>query len=308
MLAVMPEPPRLLPWVVMSELNSKILAETAALAAELRQKFIGDPAGELRAWLKIAERREALVYRVYGKKQRKKRLPKPESGGERAAWDTLTAIWRQEAKHTESIRANLVSGLMSSGSLAPALKKLIGQFEGQLLCSLTPSRPDLGQALAQLIVKAGTALAPKAVPKFAGELDSMDLREFFGLAETLEQTARQAYKYMYGLLSSFRTKLEKPSVDLHEFQRELYLTYLEEDFHQRAFSRMTTWMDTKGQFQHGLIEGECVQQIIDLLPLPSEPIRGAEPRGNAIYVLTDGGMGELAKRHGIELIVVQKKE
>lgn len=291
----------------MSGVTSKILAETAALAAEYGQKFIGDPEGELRAWLEIAACREALVYRVYGEKQRKRRLPDQESEGERAARDTLKAIWRQEAKHKESIRASLVSGLMSRGSLKPAFKQFISQLEGQLLCSLTPAHPDLGQALARLIVRAGTVVVPKAVPGFAQELGSMELREFFELAETLELTARQAYKHMHELLSSVRAKRKKPSVELHELQRELHLTYLEEDFHQRAFSRMTTWMDAKGRFRRGLIEEECVQQICDLLPPPSEPIRGAEPRRKAIYVLTDGGMGELAKRHGIKLVVVREE-
>src|SRR5690242_15836868 len=135
----------------MNELNHKIITKTKALAAEYSQKFSGDPDGELRAWLAIAARREALVYQVYGEAQRKVRLPDPQRGAERAAWDTLTEIWQQEAIHTELTRARLSSGLVSlgGGPLAPAVLQTIGALEGQMLCNLTPARPTLGQALAR---------------------------------------------------------------------------------------------------------------------------------------------------------------
>ncbi|MCY1077820.1 hypothetical protein [Archangium lansingense] len=293
----------------MNDLNSRIIAETNALAEEYSQKFKGDPEGELRAWLEIAARREALVYEVYGEAQRKVRLPDPESGAERAAWDALTEIWQEEAVHTEWTRARLTSGLVSlgGGPLAPAMLQAIGTIEGRLLCSLTPARPTLGQALAQLFVTAGVVLAPGTVPEFARELGSMNVREFFELAATLELTARQAYRRMSILLSSLRAKREEPSVQLQGLQRELHRAYLDEDFHQRAFLRMTGWMNAAGRFKRGLSERECVQQICDLLPLAPEPIRGTEPRGNSTYVVTDGGIGALAKRHGIELVVVPEE-
>lgn len=293
----------------MNGLNYKIIAETNALAAEYSQKFSGDPEGELRAWLAIAARREALVYEVYGEAQRKVRLPDPQSGAERAAWDTLTEIWQQEAIHTELTRARLSSGLVSlgGGPLAPAVLQTIGAIEGRMLCSLTPARPTLGQALARLCVMAGAVLAPGAVPEFTRELGSMKAREFFELAATLELTARQAYRRMHDLLSSLQAKREEPSVQLQGLQRELHLAYLDEDFHERAFLRMTSWMDAAGRFKRGLGERECVQQICDLLPQAPEPIRGTEPRGNSTYVVTDGGIGALAKRHGIELVVVPEE-
>jgi len=43
------------------------------------------------------------------------------------------------------------------------------------------------------------------------------------------------------------------------------------------------------------------------LPQAPEPIRGTEPRRNALYVVTDGGLGALAKRYGIELVVVPEE-
>jgi hypothetical protein len=293
----------------MNELNQKIIAETNALAAEYGQKFSGDPEGELRAWLEIAARREALVYQVYGEAQRKERLPDPESGAERAAWDALTEIWQQEAIHTELTRARLASGLVSlgGGPLTPAVVQAIGALEGRLLCSLTPARPSLGQALARLFVMAGAVLAPGAVPEFTRELGAMNAREFFELAATLELTARQAYRRMRDLVSLFQAKREEPSVQLQGLQRELHRAYLDEDFHERAFLRMTRWMDASGRFKRGLSERECVQQICDLLPQAPEPIRGTEPRGSSTYVVTDGGVGALARRHGIELVVVPEE-
>jgi hypothetical protein len=293
----------------MNDLNSRIIAEMNALAEEYSQKFRGDPGGELRAWLEIAARREALVYEVYGEAQRKVRLPNPESGAERAAWDTLAEIWQQEAIHTELTRARLTSGLVSlgGGPLAPAMLQAIGTLEGRLLCSLTPARPTLGQAFARLFVTAGAVLTPGAVPEFARELGSMNAREFFELAATLELTARQSYRRMSNVLSSLQTKRGDPSVQLKGLQRELHRAYIDEDFHQRAFLRMTGWMNAAGRFKRGLIERECFLQICALLPQAPKPIRGTEPREDSTYVVTDGGIGALARRHGIDLVVVPEE-
>ncbi len=293
----------------MNELNHKIIVETNALAAEYKQKFIGDPEGELRAWLETAARRESLVYHVYGEAQRNERLPNPESGAEHAAWDTLTEIWQQEAIHTELTRARLASGLMSGGGgpLPTAMLQFIGSLEGRLLCSLTSARPTLGQVLARLFVMAGAEIVPGAVPGFTRELGTMDARAFFALAATLELTAKQAYRRMGDLLKLLLAKREEPSVQLQGLLRDLHRAYVDEDFHQRAFLWMTRWMDGAGRFKRGLSEQECVQQICALLPQPAEPIRGTEPRGNSTYVVTDGGIGALARRHGIELVVVPEE-
>ncbi|NRD43297.1 hypothetical protein [Corallococcus exiguus] len=290
----------------MNELNYRIVVETNALAAKYKEKFKGDPEGELRAWLMIAARREALVYQVYGEAQRKARLPDLETGAEEAAWDALTEIWQEEAVHTEFTRARLTSGLMSlSGSLlTPEVIQAIGEMEGRMLCALTPARPGLGQALARLITWAGAVLAPGAVPEFARELGVMNAREFFELAATLELTAKQAYRRMHELVRSLLARREAPSVQLQGLQRELFRAYQEEDFHEKAFSWMMKWMDSAGRFKSALSKRECLQQICDLMPQSPEPLRGTEPREGVLYVVTDGGLGALARRYGIELVVM----
>ncbi|RKH97815.1 hypothetical protein D7Y15_40395 [Corallococcus sp. AB030] len=196
---------------------------------------------------------------------------------------------------------------IGGSSLSPAWIQLMGDIEGRMLSSLTSSRPGLGQALAQLFLMAGAAIAPGAVPGFAGELGRMDARAFFALAETLESTAKQAYWRMGKLLQTVLANRDQPSVQLRGLQRELQLTFEDEDFHERAFRWMTTWMDAAGRFKPGLSAEECVHQIIDLLPQPPEPIRGTEPREGALYVVTDGGVGALAKRYGIELVVIPEE-
>jgi hypothetical protein len=135
----------------------------------------------------------------------------------------------------------------------------------------------------------------------------MDARAFFMLAATLELTAKDAYRRMGDLLELFLAKREEPSVQLQGLLRELRLACIDEDFHHRAFLRMTTWIDAAGRFKRGLDRKECVQEISDLLPRAPEPIRGTEPRGNVTYVVTDGGIGALAKRYGIELVVVPEE-
>jgi hypothetical protein len=293
----------------MNELNSKIIAATNELAAKYHQQFSGDPEGELRAWLEIAARREALVYQVYGEAQLKARLPDPKSGAEQAAWDTLTEIWQEEAIHKEMTRARLASGRMSvgGGPLSPTFIQLMGTLEGQLLCSLTPARRTLGQAFARFFVMAGAVVVPEKVPEFTRDLGTMNAREFFELAATLELTARDAYRRMRALLKSLQAKREEPSVQLQGLQRELKRAYRDETFHERAFRWMTGWMDASGRFKRGLSKEECVREICALLPRAPKPIRGTEPRGNEMYVVTDGGIGALARRHGIELVVVPEE-
>jgi len=293
----------------MTGLHYKITTEMNALAKEYQKKFVGDSGGELRAWLEIAARREALVYYVYGDAQRRVRLPNLDSGAERAAWDALTEIWHQEAIHTELVRTRLASGLMSLGvgPLEPTFLQALGMMEGRLLCSLTPARPTLGQALARLFVMAGALIVPSVVPGFTLELGPMSAFEFFKLAATLELTAKQSYRRMGGLLRAVQARQEIPSVQLKGLQGALDRAYLEEDFHHRAFSKMTTWMDRAGRFNRRLSERECVEQIIALLPPAPEQLRGTDPRGSSTWVVTDGGIGALAKRHGIELRVLPEE-
>ncbi|RKH52687.1 hypothetical protein D7Y23_06215 [Corallococcus sp. AB050B] len=293
----------------MTGLSSKIIAETNALAAEYGRMFSGNPEGELRAWLEVAARREALVYHVYSEARCSERLSAAENGAEAAAWDTLTEIWQQEAKHKELTRARLTSGLMSvgGGPLSPTWIQMMGNLEGRMLSNLTSARPSLGKTLAQLFLMAGTMIAPGVVPGFAGELSSMDARAFFALAATLESTAKQAYWRMGQLLKNILVNRENASVQLRGLQRELELTFQDEDFHERAFVWMLNWMDATGRFKRGLEKEECVHQIIEMLPRMPEPIRGVEPRQDALYVVTDGGVGALAKRYGIELVVVPRE-
>lgn len=287
----------------MAALRQVIVDETKALAAAYRLLFAGDTRAELQAWLEIAVRREALVREVYGAVQRERRLPSPRFSAERVAWDALTEIWQEENVHTELVRARLVDGFMRQqhAEVRTKVAEVLGAAEGKVLSALTEEHPSLRQLVAGLAVALGGGL----VPAPARALEPLGPREFFGLAQALELTARLSYQRMEELAAELVVQLQ-PSVQLAGLRRELRRTRLDEEFHERAFGLMATWTDESGHFVAELDEMACVQALCNLLPHALPTTVSKVIRGRATYVATDGSLGKFFKRHGIDLVLVEQ--
>jgi hypothetical protein len=283
-----------------SEINEKIIEETDQLAQQYSESYADDPLGELRAWLEIAARREAMVREVYGRTQRDERLPGTDAGAGRAAWDVITEIWQQEATHTTLIQSRLADGFVElrSRALGSAVLALMGQVEGRVLCALTGARPSLAQRVARALTAVGAVLTPERVPDFARELTSLNTRDFFLLAQALELTARQSYERMGELLGQIiDQRAHAPSIQLPGLRRALANVRREEEFHEAAFEAMSGWLDADGNFDPAREEAACILEVADLAPR-------ATFDGRSNVVLTDGGLGALFARHGITLVVM----
>jgi hypothetical protein len=280
-------------------LNADILSETRKLADEYAVKFKGDPDGELRAWLHIAARREAMVSNVYAEADRIQRLPEPRAPAGDVAWEALTLIWQQEAVHTKFIEVRLSDGLLRDRPLSADVMIWLGAMEGTFLTALT-GRAGLRQILSKLAIQLGALFAPGTVPEFAHGLAEMDLREFFLLCAALEATARQCYARMEALAATLaeRRARDVPSPQLHNLAHELRLKTLDEAFHEAAFQEMAGWV-VDGHINPALAAPACAQRLFKLLP-PAETIRRDL---HVTQVRTDGGLRKLFLKHGLSFAI-----
>lgn len=280
-------------------LNAEILSETRKLAETYAAKFRGDPEGELRAWLHIAARREAMVSDVYSEAERSYRLPEPHVPAGGVAWEAVTLIWQHEAVHTTFIEVRLKDGVLKERALSAELMNWLGTMEGRFLTALT-GRSGLRRILSKLAVHIAALFAPEKVPEFTLALAEMDPREFFLLCSALETTARQSYARMEelaGMLAAQLARDVRRSPQLENLTRELHLKILDEAFHEAAFQEMAGWV-VDGHLDPKLTAHTCAQRLANLLPC------GERPRDlDHIYVVTDGGLMKLFKQQGLRVVV-----
>ena len=280
------------------DVNREILTETAKLAAAYQDRFAGDAEGELRAWLQIAARREALVSDVYDAANREYRLPEPRCPAANVAWEALTLIWQQEAVHTRFVEVRLKQGLLEQSDLSADMLLWLGTMEGKFLVALT-SRPGLKNALARIATRLGALFTPDKVPAFSLQLGEMDPREFFLLCAVLETTARQAYARMETLAQDLADKRPVRSMQLENLAGELRLKLLDETFHEEAFQEMAGWV-VEGKLDARLEEHSCAERLARLLPRSSR--EGDDPASP--HVLTHGGLQSLFASRGINVQLV----
>ena len=280
-------------------LNAEILTETAVLAEAYARRFRGAPEAELRAWLHVAARREAMVSDVYGEAERSYRLPEPRTPAGDVAWEAITLIWQHEKVHTTFIETRLKDGMFRGRSLTADLLIWLGAMEGRLLAGLT-GRAGLRRVLSALALRVGATLMSDAVPGFTRELAELSPREFFLLCGALETTARQSYARMAELAALLAASADRdglPSLQLENLVRELHLTALDEAFHEQAFREMAGWV-VDGGLDPQLTGRDCALRLAELLP------RGERAtRDGRFEVITDGGLGKLFKHHGLSIAI-----
>jgi hypothetical protein len=281
-------------------LRAEIVAETRMLATAYAEKFEGDPEGELRAWLHVAARREAMVSDVYGAAERGYRLPEPRVAATEVAWEAMTLIWQHEEVHTRFIEVRLKDGVLKARALSAELMIWLGTMEGKFLAGLT-ARPGLRSVLSRLAIRLGALFTPDRVPDFTRELAELDAREFFLLCSALETTARQSYARMETLATLLAARLAddaRRSLQLENLARELRLKTLDETFHEAAFQEMADWV-VDGRLDPQLSARGCAQRLAELLPRGSRAVR--DPRW--LRVVIDGGLAKLFKKQGLSVVI-----
>ena len=171
-----------------------ILAECAALLAQLQQQFIGDPASEYQRLASLALEREQLVSYAYRDDILGRRLD-----GLIAPVDVVevmrhafTQVWRDEEAHTVLIRGTMLG---AAGDAASVARTTIEQTAGWLAGwssalkhhvprSAAPFRSVLVDGLAQ-----GARLVGKLSPDLRAELRHKSFREFCTYNIDAEETA-----------------------------------------------------------------------------------------------------------------------
>jgi hypothetical protein len=274
-----------------------IVRYTEEVARELARTLAGDPGEELRTWLRLAHRREAMVTELYRISNVDERLRASDGAGPAAVMRAaMASIWAHEESHTRFL--SIIRGL--SGS--PGLEELQGRIEGKITAGAVS-----GGLLARALIAVGGSLGK--VPDFAADLRRMGLRQLVSFHGELEATARAGYERILALhrrvAGDATTVRDLGATFVYDIARIL----AEERFHEDAFGAMARWIDDDGEGFAPLAEADCARLLFDLaernlsvgvvrrLLDPAAPVdKGLEPGAPWI---SDGGIGELLRAHGL---------
>ncbi|WP_394842182.1 hypothetical protein LZC95_34525 [Pendulispora brunnea] len=286
-----------------------VVAHTERVAEELKHRFKGHPRQELDAWLRVAHQREAMVTRIYGLPEIRRRVPDAAEGGvPGVAAKVVKGIWAQEEGHTRLLGAVR----LADGDRNPALEEIQGKLEGEVTlagCS--------GSVFARLAIAIGAFF--EQVPAFAKEIDAMTLLEFYGFCAELEDTASHGYKRMIALSDAI---VREDSDDNPVFQLPYELTriLLEERYHAAVLRCLAQWVEKDGNTFRGLQPKDCVLELRTLAnkhlhtfkarlthaQACGEPSQISAPPKTEEWI-SDGGMGDLFAEYGLSAPVVESK-
>jgi hypothetical protein len=277
-----------------------MLAFTEQAAKELAIECAGRPDREIRAWLSIAQQREAMVTKLYGMAAIARRLGEPEPGSPAdLVRKAIGNLWVHEESHTRYISA-LKQDAALSGSL---LETVRGRMEGLIIDSSTR-----GSLLGRMGIALGIAVG--MAPDFLREIDEMSLRDFCAFCAELEQTARLGYERIVELIAIIRAsdEIDPYALSLHA---DITRILAEERYHTEVFATIAGWIDSDGNTLRPLVTKDCVHQLYDLCDrlLDAGPARkrgdgdGAAGADDAGAWVSDGGMGPLFLEYGLEVRV-----
>ncbi len=289
-------------------MNGAITLYTERVAAELSTRCAGATLRELRAWVRIAQVREAMVTRVYGLDAIDLRLSSqgcPDVAD--VARKAIRNIWVHEETHTRYLRA-----LQQASELEDiVLSEIFGRLQGGVT-----EAAARGGLLARLAIAAGVLL--RQVPEFAQELSAMNVREFCLFCTELELTAGAGYDRILALAAQLeREGAEAPFA--YTLQLDLSKIRADEAFHAEVFRSIERWLLPDGDGFRALDARDCVREIHGLvdrfLGRPRDkrtrggPSNLALPPGDTpafdatgeLYWLSDGGMGPLFQEFGLPI-------
>jgi hypothetical protein len=286
------------------EIGAEIIAETDALREKNKIEYASDPEAELLVWLQIAVQREAMVCQLYSRASRDRRIEDVETGVPFVAKDALTLIWQQEKSHAGILAARLIDGVFAgrTGALGAACRKLKGRLDGAMLDVLTAAEGGYERTLAQAMAWVAARLAPGQVPAFVTRLPQANLREYFLLAAALERTAKDSYERMAEILPP--VIINSSSMQPQGLLKPVEDTGKDETFHQLAFTEMASWLALDGTFKEGLDDKACVKTLRKILSATTG-VRAFEGAAPSTFT-SDGGLGPLFRRYGLEVVVEEK--
>ena len=289
----------------MAELGIIRYAET--VASELGRTYARAPFDELRAWLRIAHLREAMVTELYDRSQLDARLARLDRRGAAPVVRTaVSSIWAHEESHTRFLGA-----LRSLSDSLAGVSALQGRLEG-----LVTRGAVSGGLLARALIAVGVSL--DRVPEFASELQHLNLRDLLQFYGELEATACMGYQRILDLTR----QLEAAADDRVEgalgltFDLDVAKIRCEENFHRDAFGEIGRWVADDGVSFLSLAHSECAHRLHDLCErnLSIEAVRrtvmpsGAIPKGAdpSEGWASDGGLGALFAQYDLPVPVLAR--
>jgi|GEM_PF-2803463 len=279
-----------------------ILQHAESSAAELRTAFEDRPIEELRAWLRLAHQREAMVTKLYDVDHLQKRLRRCQRRGPADVVSaTVSSIWCHEESHTRYL-----GSLRSLADESPELAELQGKLEGALTRSAISESGELARAL----IVAGSLFQP--VPEFVRELSAMNLREFLEFYSVLEATARAGYARIVELVKQIGRQAEELATLGPAFYFDMLRISSEEQFHEHAFAAMTTWCAADGDDFLELPADRCLGALHDLCERDLSMAAVQRRAGTGVLIakggesaawVSDGGLGAVFRAHRLPVLV-----
>jgi hypothetical protein len=283
-----------------------IVEYTAVVAQQIAKTYANAPFDELRAWVRIAYQREAMVTQLYKLSQIDARLGHlDQSGAASVVRAALSSIWAHEESHTR-----FLGGLLGLSDTLSGITGLQGRLEG-----IITGNAVSGSLLARALIAIGVSLGE--APPFASELRQMNLLELIHFHGELETTACMGYQRILDLtrlLDPKKTEALQGTFGL-TFDLDLAKIRCEEAFHEDAFREMARWVASDRTSFDPLPRPECVQILHDLCErslsvgavrqtaIPSAAVSKGQDVGDGAWV-SDGGLGKLFTDYALKVPVL----
>jgi len=283
-----------------------ILQYTETVAREIARTYARAPFDELRAWMRIAHQREAMVTKLYELSQIDARLGRVEHGDAAAVVRAaVSSIWAHEESHTR-----FLGRVRSLSESLPGIAELQGRLEGLVTGSAVS-----GGLLARGLIAIGASLGE--VPDFARSLREMNLLELMHFHGELETTAALGYERMLELTRLLDPQTKERTQDTFGLTFDLDVAKIrcEEGFHKDAFREMARWIAPDGASFGLLPRPECARILHDLCERnlsieavrqavsPSAVVAKGDGSGEVVWV-SDGGLGELFAAYALKVPVL----
>ncbi len=289
---------------------NEILKHTEGIATELRQRFDGDPKGELDCWVATAHQREAMVVQIYDALKLERRIPDqkgPEGEAVKLVRDTIGSVWAQETSH-----ATLMDSLRKLDDPRWTTEGAQGSIEG-LMTSWATSGGLLGTIARAAI---GTTRVFNAAPPFTAHLEAESLLGFFQLSAELELTAGNGYRRIIELLEMLDTAGKGSGYGVIP-EYEFATTLAEEHFHQAVFQAMQGWLKNDREIDAldvnaaaGQIDALAHEHLgvrnVRRLRASTDPSTLEFLESQSSALVSDGGVGDVLMRYGIDLQVAER--
>lgn len=275
------------------------------MAAEVARRFAGQPESEFRAWLRMAEQREAMVVVIYDPPAIRARLPRGAETHPVANVITkaIGGIWAHETSHTRRLDALRQVG----GERATVADEWFGTLQG--MATDLATRAGVAGTIARWLI--GLGRTANQVPEFTSELAALGFRTFCRFAAELEDTAADGYTRMAELVARIESADDPLAAAPFGFAiaSDIEKTLDEERFHSAVLRTIADWIDDDDVLIPSRAHRDCVLALRDLgtriLGRPKNAqLEGQESTGRGPEPwISDGGLGALFEEYGMAPVV-----